>query len=488
MNPDGRCHCIIKIENRRCFGRTKNDELFCHRDRHNCQNVDPPREQWIIRDEYFEAAFKGNWEIMEECLRQSPSVADRILSMEDSEDEWTATHYAIAGHHGHIVRNLFEKNLHNAPLLELCRFAIRFGNLDIIRGLAGKRRELFSPVCAPHRRELLNCTLFYAFGYGDLHIIEWVRRQDMELFVSYLQKSGSDVLFTTAYLGDRNMFLEILRYDVIRVTKKDGTFLLAILNESDEPDLQFIDMVVDHLLQSGNFDFFELLPYLYEDQISSIIANGRVTVEEKDRDGFSILANMISRCSLKMIRYFTATFHPNILLENNGEFFDRIMRRKDPHECAKWFVENKFIDMNQKNLIDGSTCLTKACQNAARRPGAMTKHINLIVNLVEHGGADIDICDDLNVSPWEYLVPLWQNTVIEEDIEDLKKVLEVFLPRSTPPRHVEIVLLATLEYRALLRHYRDVRRQLLPGLLRNDYSHGLPNVLVDIVMGYAEDT
>jgi hypothetical protein len=152
--------------------------------------------------------------------------------------------------------------------------------------------------------------------------------------------------------------------------------------------------------------------------------------------------------------------------------------------------------VDKKRPLDGSTPIVAACKAVVEVEGGFDPdaeiQLDYIVKLVEVGGANIDICDNLGKSAWDYLLQLWQNL----KIKILRKILFVFLPRSKPPRHVETALLADKTYRDLVKRGRRVHSALVDrrresSLLLGNSSEaiaGLPNDLVDMISAYDPDS
>jgi hypothetical protein len=114
--------------------------------------------------------------------------------------------------------------------------------------------------------------------------------------------------------------------------------------------------------------------------------------------------------------------------------------------------------------------------------------------LVEVGGANIDICDNVGKTAWDYLLPLWQDTKMT-NIPILKQILVVFPPRSKPPKHVETALLVIKNYRDLVKRGRRVhcaiaRRHESAMMFVNSSEAiaGLSNDLVDIISAFDPDS
>jgi ankyrin repeat protein len=509
MEPDGRCHCVVKTENRRCFGRAKEGKLYCYRDQHNCQNVDPPLKDWVLRDEYLRAAYDGDWTTMQKCLLASPQVSDRVFNTMGRLQRG-AVHYAIAGEHIEIVKELFQRDLHNAPLVELCDIAVKSGNLAMVRGFVGNDNELFLPGI---REDLLHIVLNRSIMYGRLHILHWFWKQYPSLVTEYLDHNERNVLMGAAMYNRVDMVRWILSLNMIPIgatDKNDLTVLQLVASKRTNHNLEIVKMLVidggaqlndKYAVQLRGFSpFFKLLPYINEETLTWMIDGNYVDVEQQKEDD-SLYHVMLSVCSFKMIRFFVLKYKPSRKVQDeNNRWLDFLLvcsrngeTTKDNLDAARWLVENKYIDVDHKRPFDGSTGIVASCKFVIEEGLDEDSEIYLreVIKLVEIGGANIDICDNVGKSAWDYLSPLWQDQDTE-NVLILKQILVVFLPRSEPPQHVETALLADKTYRDLVKRGRRVHRALVDrrresSLLLGNSSEttaGLPNDLVDIISDY----
>jgi hypothetical protein len=248
------------------------------------------------------------------------------------------------------------------------------------------------------------------------------------------------------------------------------------------------------VLRHGFSPFFNLLPYIDEETLTWMIDGKYVDVEQPWKSDF-LYHVMLSKCSFKMIRFFVLKYKPSRRVRNeNNRWLDffLVCGRQD---AARWLIENKYIDVDQKRPLDGSTPLVASCKVVIedgfdRNP----KFLEDIIKLVEVGGANIDICDNVGKTAWDYLLPLWQDLELT-NVPIFKQILVVFLPRSKPPLHVETALLVIKKYRDLLKRGRRVhhaidRRHESSMLLGNSSEAiaGLPNDVVNIISAYDPDS
>jgi hypothetical protein len=149
--------------------------------------------------------------------------------MRDS--EWTAVHYAIAGEHIEIVKELFRRDLHNSPLVDLYFLAVKSGCLEMVRGFVGETSELFSPVCADIRKALLDHTLRSAVVHGHLDILIWLWKQDSSLVLDFEDFREHCVLFESAILVHVHLVEWILLQEeiTIDVMNRDGLTVLTLM-------------------------------------------------------------------------------------------------------------------------------------------------------------------------------------------------------------------------------------------------------------------
>jgi hypothetical protein len=498
---------MVETKNRRCFGRAKDGELYCYRDQHRCQNVDPPIEDWDVEYAYTRAASDGDWATMQRCLLFSPLVSEH-----KDGDGHSATHLAILGEHVEIVKELFRRNLHNdTPLYKLCRLAVRSGNLEMVRGFIGKDNELFAPNI---REELLYRALRYTVVSGHLHILVWFWKEYPLLVSDFKNSKEQNILMLAAIKGHPRSVEWILSQNInsINVTDiEDRNVLDLIVRKKAKCNFEIVKMlVVDGRAQLNDSDehgissFFTLLPYIDESDLAWMIDGNYVDVEQTSLyfKGESIYHFMLRKCKFKMIRFFVERYNPSrkIMDENERwrDFFSiaqRFNNRKDNLDATRWLVKNNYIEVNKKRPIDGSTPLVAVCRAVVQEEKWTTNfmdYLEVIRKLVEIGGANIDICDNLGKSAWDHLLPLWR------DIELMRTkivtvVLLVFLPRSLPPEHVETVLLSTrpdwMKRGRRVHHVLVARRQQYSLLLGNssETMAGLPNDLIDIVSSYDDN-
>jgi ankyrin repeat protein len=464
--------------------------LITYRDEHSADP--PPGKDWVLQDEYLRAAFEGNWTIMQKCLLASPQVSGT------DDFGWTAAHYAIAGERIEIVKELFRRNLHNAPLRELCYLAAESGNLELVRGFVGKDDELFLPDI---REDLLHRTLYHTLKYGHLPILFWFWEQHPSLVTNYGNNNGQNVLMEAAVYNHVHLVRWILSLDILRIDAKDTndlTVLELMVLKKANCNLDIVQMlVIDGRAQlndkytyeeDGVSSFFNLVPYVDEETLTWMIDGRYVDVEQ-----ISLYHHMLRTCSFKMLRFFLLKYNPSRKVEDENERwleFSYVANRD--LDAARWFVKNNYIDVDRKRPLDGNTPLVTSCKAAAAEgSGSSESYLEDIIKLVEVGGANIDIFDNLGKSAWDYLLPLWQDM----DSPIFNRVLFVFLPRSKPPQHVEAALLGTTNYRDLVKRGRRVHSALIARrsesilLLGNSSKAmvGLPNELVNIILSYDDN-
>jgi hypothetical protein len=176
---------------------------------------------------------------------------------------------------------------------------------------------------------------------------------------------------------------------------------------------------------------------------------------------------------------------------------DRPISRQDKFDVVRFLRKTHVIEVDRKRPSDGSTPLIVTCkQTVDDDESEISRHGTPIIQLIEVGGGNIDIRDNLNVSAWEHLLPLWQNINMNlRDIEISKNILRVYLHRSAHPSHVETALLVTKRFRDLTKRGREVRsalvdrRQMSNAFLGNRVKgpRGLPNDVVNMISKYDDD-
>jgi hypothetical protein len=235
-----------------------------------------------------------------------------------------------------------------------------------------------------------------------------------------------------------------------------------------------------------------LLPYIDEETLTWMIDGKYVDVEQPWKSDFLYHA-MLRKCSFKMIRFFVLKYKPSRRVRDENKRWLDFFLVCDRQDAARWLIENKYIDVDQKRPLDGSTPLVASCKLAIEYGfDRNLKYLEYIIRLVEIGGANIDICDNVGKTAWDHLVPLWQDPYVAENELVFRQILVVFLPRSKPPQHVETALLVIPNYRDLIKRGRRVHRALVDRrrestlLLGNssETTAGLPNDLVDIISDY----
>jgi ankyrin repeat protein len=448
---------------------------------------------------------------MQKCLLASPQVSDRVLGMDEL--EWTAAHYAIAGEQIEIVRELFQRDLHNAPLAALCYLAVESGNLEMVRGFVGNDKELFLP---GNSEDLRHFALYHALILGHLPILHWFWEQRPSVMINYTNFDGQNVLMEVVTRNNVPLVRWILSLNIVQIgatDEDDLTVLQLATSRRTHNNLEIVKMLVidggarlnDRYANENNgfSPFFNLLPYINEETLTWMIDGKYVDVEQQESGNDLLYQMMLRRCSFKMIRFFVLKYKPSRKVRDENErWFDfylignRENTTKDNLDAARWLVENKYIDVDHKRPLDGSTGIVASCKVVIEEGFDLDSesYLENIIKLVEVGGANIDICDNVGKTAWDYLLPLWQDTEMT-NIPILKQILVVFLPRSKPPKHVETALLVIKNYRDLVKRGRRVhcaiaRRHESAVMLGNSSEAvaGLPNDLVDIISAYDPDS
>jgi hypothetical protein len=81
-------------------------------------------------ERYLNAAYNGNWEEMDTILTMYPDVSCK-----------EADQSAIRGGHVVLVKNLIRKKKHSMSISDMCLYAAKVGNVDIIQFMI-EREEL----------------------------------------------------------------------------------------------------------------------------------------------------------------------------------------------------------------------------------------------------------------------------------------------------------------------------------------------------------
>jgi hypothetical protein len=234
--PDGQCWYLVQANGikRRCYGIPRPGQLYCSRDAHQCQLLDPD-------ERYLKAAYDGNWDEMDTVLTIHPDVSCREV------DE-----IVIRGGHMVILRNLIQQKKHYTSIFDMCVFAAKVGNLDVVQYMVQQEKPTM---------ELVSRMVITATRNSHLNVLQYLWTiPEFKSVIVEAKDSESNVLMISGSMYNFEMvqwILENIAFDI--KTKKNvlGSVIAyrynANINDENKIPHMYFKMVT-LLVIIGNVD------------------------------------------------------------------------------------------------------------------------------------------------------------------------------------------------------------------------------------------
>jgi ankyrin repeat protein len=390
------------------------------------------KPSWLVRREqnltmYMKFAADGDWEGMSACLRIDPAVRKGLFN------HTTAAMFAVSGGYDAILDHLIEQNLllpDHDSMKSILLTATHYGNVNVVETILLNRRhrpflkqEALGEDKTPEDYLVILAqeAAIDAAMMGSLEVLKWLLTTESLRHLT-LGRSAKDqrertfgytVLMWAVERNHLSMVEWLIRHHIVHLDLDATNHFGRTVVDMGVSSMKYFKLLV---IEGGanvgrNFSYVGE-HYSHDLEVLKWILDLYPFLDRED-----LLARAISeKHNLTTIQWLVEKGRADPMKVTVGDIpammyaFDG----KGPFVYGEWLVKSGRVDVNQRLNHRGETALMLA---------ARQKRLDIFINLVETGGADVDMVDNDGSS-------IWSKIPIDEDVDFLHGMLYCLLPRK----------------------------------------------------------